>query len=237
MSILTVSQLRQWSIIFVVFAAALSYARPVRFDFKDAGMRNLVEASSEMPFERVVGLSNFIGGWIELDTERLAGPVRGEFEVDLRTFQTGIDARDELLREKVLNVAEFPKAIFVLEKFTKFSKPVLADGHTVHGRWEGTLKVRGVTKPQSMLVKLTYFRENEKTKQRAMGNLLKVDTSFDLDTSAFGFLIPETFRFQLSKFLQLSVDVIGTDRLPSVLPPRAEASTRPTPAVAKPTRK
>lgn len=211
----------------VLLSGAAAEGKMTRFDMRDGGLRNLVEFVSDALLEKVVGISNAVSGWLELDPDRLADGVRGEFEIDVRTFETGVEARNEQFREKYLGAGEHPVANFTLTTLLSSSKPRLGEGQPVVLRVEGTLRAKGVVKPQAVLVKLTYFKESELTRQRLSGNLMKASASFDVDTQLFGINIPENFRARLSRFVQVTADLVGTDRPP--LTPAEAAAAKATP--------
>src|SRR4051794_19843249 len=94
--------------LFVFLLCAVAWGKPTRFEFRDAGLRNLVHFVSDVPLEKILGISNFVSGWLEIDPENLGEAVQGEFQVDVRTFETGIDSRNDLLRDKIFSAAEFP---------------------------------------------------------------------------------------------------------------------------------
>ncbi len=203
-------------VLLITFLSAAAPAKPVRYDMRDGGLRNLVEFVSDAMLEKVVGISNAVSGWIELDPERLGDGIRGEFEVDVRTFETGIELRNEHIREKILGGGEFPLANFSLGKLTSVSKAKLGVGaQPVVARVEGQLKAKGQTRAQAVLLKLIYIPESELTKTRLPGNLLKVSANFEVDTNDFGITVPEAFKARFSRYIQVTVDAVGTDRPPT----------------------
>jgi polyisoprenoid-binding protein YceI len=207
--------MRHFKVFLAVFLAASSLpAKNTRFDFRDVGLRNLIHFVSDAPLEKILGISNFVSGWLELDPDHLSDNARGEFQVDVRTFETGIDSRNDQLRDKVFDAAEFPIAVFTVQKVLSVSQPRLGGGQPVSVRIQGLMKIKGVSHPQDILVKLLYLGQTEITKQRLTGNLLKLSASFDVDTSQFNLIVPDTFRERFAKFVQVEVDAIGTDTLP-----------------------
>jgi len=198
---------------------ALAETKNIRFDFRDAFQRDIVNFTSDAPLEKIIGLSTAVSGWLEIDPDKLAGPARGEFEVDLRTFDTGSAMRNEQLREKFLGTAEHPVASFSVSRLVNPSKPKLGDQQSVVAKVEGTLKIRGLSRPFSILTKLVYFKQSEMTKQRLNGNLLKLTGTFDIDLSAFSILLPDAFKYRIARFVQVSVDAVCTNApVPALVP-------------------
>jgi polyisoprenoid-binding protein YceI len=192
----------------------VAFAKSTRFDFRDAGSRNVIEFVSDGTLEKIVGLSTSFSGWMELDPERLSDSFKGEFEVDVRTFTTGIESRNDQMKEKFLNAGEFPVAVFTVTRLVSISRAKLGDQQPITAKLEGILKMKGMQKIQSILAKFVYFKESELTKQRLGGNLLKVSANFDLDLSQFNVSLPDNQRARLTRFLQMSVDAVGSDQPP-----------------------
>jgi polyisoprenoid-binding protein YceI len=207
---------RLFILLAILLAGVPVQARTTRFDFRDVGLRNLIHFVSDAPLEKILGISNFVSGWIELDPDHLGDNARGEFQVDVRTFETGIDSRNDQLRDKVFDAAEFPIAVFTVQKILNVSQPRLGAGQPISARIQGLMKIKGVSHPQDILVKLLLLGQTEVTKQRLAGNLLKLSASFDVDTSQYNLTVPDAFRERFSKFVQVEVDAIGTDSLPMV---------------------
>ena len=199
--------------------------RAVRFDMRDGGLRNLVQFTSDAPLEKVVGVSNTLAGWLTLDPERLQDGIRGEFEADVRTFETGMPSRNEQLRDVILNASAHPVATFKIDRVVATSKPRLVEGAPTLVRLEGSLKIRGVTRPQLVIAKLSYFRESPTTRQRLPGNLLKVSATLDVDTEQFQITMPAGFQALMARYVQITVDMVGSDRIPARVSERKSASS------------
>lgn len=206
----------------MAFFSTLAEAKPLRFEVKDAIQRDIVQFVSEAPLEKVVGLTSAVSGWVEVDPQKLSDGVKGEFEVDVRNFDTGNLLRNDHLREKFLFTSEFPVATFSFSKLSNSSKTQLPDQQSVVLRVEGTMKIKGVSKPLAVLLKTTYFKQSDMTNQRLGGNLLRVSSSFDLDLQNFGIMIPEGLKFKLARYVQVSVDVVGSDGRPPAIVPIGE---------------
>lgn len=193
-----------------------AWGKGTRFEFRDAGLRNLIHFVSDMPLEKILGISNFVSGWLEVDPENLAEGAQGEFQVDVRTFETGIDSRNDQLRDKVFSASDFPIATFTVQKVLNVSKARLSPNQPVSARVQGVMKIKGVARNQDILVKLLYLKETPTTRQRLTGNLVKLSASFDVDLSQYNLNVPDPFRERFAKFVQVEVDALGTDNLPTL---------------------
>ncbi len=197
------------SILFL-FSLAPAHAATTRFELKDIGLRNLIQVTMEGMLEKTVGISSFLFGWIELDPDRLIDGINGEIRTDLRTFHTGVAAKEDFILDKLLLVKEYPTATVTLSKLLSVSKANLRDGQPVVAKIEGILQMKGLKKTQTFLLKLSYFRESPLTLNRGTGNLLKVSGSWDVDLTQFEVSIPENLKAQVPRFVQVSGDFVAS---------------------------
>lgn len=107
------------------------------------------KVGSSLPLVTVSGSSSQIdGGGHAVISENAATINDLRFEVDPKSFKTGISLRDEHMQEKVFAASDgsIPKITLKAETFQ-------AQFNAAKARWEGTLKgeltMRGVTKPVS----------------------------------------------------------------------------------------
>ncbi len=196
---------------FIVITSTLTVlAKPTRFEVKDIVGRDLVSFVSEAPLDRLVGITNHVAGWLEVDLEN-PQTLRAELEVDMRSFETGIELRNEHFREKYLNTADFPFSSFSLKKSTFPPKSVLTDGKIVQGKLEGELKIRNIVKSVTVAAKLGYFKESELTKQRLGGNLLRLSGIVDIEPNQFGISVNENLKLLIAPKVKAHVNIVGTD--------------------------
>ncbi len=200
-----------------LFAVSV-FGKTTRFEFRDAGLRNTVHFIADAPLERTVGLSSALTGWMELDPEKLDAGAKGEFQVDVRTFFTGIETKSEYLRERLLRAPEFPIATFRLDKVSGFSKPRWEEGVAVECQADGELKMRGVSSKQAVKLELTPYKESPDTKRRLPGNLVRLVGSFDVSPAAFQMLPGAEFKLRFPTIVKVSVAAVGSDRVAAPVP-------------------
>ncbi len=206
----------------ILFASAfcqLTLAKATRFEVRDAAQRDSIQVVSEAQLEKIVAVNSSVLGWLEVDPEQPRQGVKGEYEVDLRGFVTGNPSRDTFLRDKLLNSGEFPTAKFVISKPLSFAATRLLDQQPTVVRMEGTFSIKGQNRVQPILVKLTYFKQSDKTGSRLSGNLIRISSSFDLDLANFGIIIPDGMKFRVAKVVQVNIDLIGNDGLVPFITP------------------
>jgi len=211
-----------------IFTLGLSLpasAKPIRFEVRDPAQRDLIQVTSDIPLEKMVAISSAVGGWFEIDPDKLSDVVKGELQSDVRNFDSGNSSRNDFLRDKVWMAPEGPGIVFVPQKMLHVSKARLGEGQPVAFRVEGLLKYRGLSKVISVLGKMTYQKQSEATAaHRGPGNLIRVSANFDLDLTQFGFSTPEIGKARLSRYLQVSTDFVASDTqwvtaVPVVNPP------------------
>jgi polyisoprenoid-binding protein YceI len=104
-----------------LFLFQLAAATSVKFLLSARDGRNVIKFISKAPLETIEGKTGQIDGSVEVDLAD-AATAAGQFEVDLTTVKTGIDMRDQHMREGYLHTDSFPKATFKIVKVTK-AKP------------------------------------------------------------------------------------------------------------------
>jgi polyisoprenoid-binding protein YceI len=194
--------------IFTFFALLLSINAQTTF-IASGDSRNQATFESNAPLEDIVGVSNKLEAVAMIDIDNLAKS-KGKVTVDLTHLKTGIDLRDEHLRSETwLNTEEYPDAIFKLEKISGANS--LSDGKETDVKLHGTFTVHGVTKEIVADGELTYFKESERTKNRIAGNLLKVNTNFEIKLSDYGIEIPSMVVGKVDEVIKVSAMFIATD--------------------------
>ncbi|MCB0416828.1 MAG: YceI family protein, partial [Bdellovibrionales bacterium] len=87
-----------------------------RFEVRDAAQRDIVQFTSDAPLEKVLGVNSSLRGWIAVDPNNLSKGVQGEFEVDMRTFDTGMLLRNEHFRTQFLETNQYPFSTFKIDR-------------------------------------------------------------------------------------------------------------------------
>ena len=174
--------------------------------------RNQASFLSDAPLESIVGVSNNLEAVAMIDVNNITNNPKGKVNVDLNKLKTGIALRDEHLRSaNWLNTEKFPFATFMLTGISDASSNKLEDGKKVKATIHGKFTVHGVTKDISAPGELTYFKENERTKLKIKGNLLKVKASFDIKLGDYGITIPDMVVGKVDDNVRVSVNFISTD--------------------------
>ncbi len=185
-------------------------SRRMQFVYDDSLGRNSVMFQSSAPLETIIGVTNALYGYIEVDLDSLTDNPMARFEVDLRDLTTGIEQRDEDMKsEEFLAVDSFPIATLELMSIRKAADIVLVNEGVVDIVARGTFELRGVLDTVNVNAKLTYFEENEITQTRLPGDILKIDANFLIRLSDFGITIPEMAILKLDDRISISIDAYG----------------------------
>ena len=101
--------------IFVALAAGLVAASPAltaQFATGKGDPGNMVMFSVSAPLETIVGTSAGVSGHFKFDPNNVKGSGYGAFTVDVSSFNTGIDLRDEHFRDNFLETGDYPTSTF-----------------------------------------------------------------------------------------------------------------------------
>ena len=200
-----------------LFLAPTAFAASTKFLSTSRDGKNVIKFASKAPLETIEGVTSRIDGDVEVDLAD-AATAAGQFEVDLTTLKTGIDMRDQHLRERFVHTDSFPKAVFKLIKVTKAGAKAMADGQPVNIEAQGEMTIHGVTKPVSVSGTVTYMKESEETGARLPGDLLHVDVSFPILLSDFNIERPKMLFMKLSDKVGIAVDVFVSTKQPEPRP-------------------
>jgi polyisoprenoid-binding protein YceI len=93
-----------------------------------------------------VGTTSVVSGSIVLTSEGAIVPNESLFRVDLASLATDNDRRDNYVRQRTLEVEEYPEAVLVPRRFAGLSFPLRETG-AVRFQLEADLTLHGVTAP------------------------------------------------------------------------------------------
>src|SRR3989339_1579039 len=185
-------------------------AQTFSVDTKDG--RNQASFISDAPFEKIVGLASGLDATVMLNVNGITQKPMGKVLVPIKSIKTGIDLRDEHLRsENWLNAGKYPFAEFQLTGIKNPTSRKLNDGQRVTATLIGKFSVHGVTKNIEVPATLTYFKESEKTKAKAPGNLLVANAEFDIKLSDYGVKIPSMVVGKVNEEVKITTNFVSSD--------------------------
>jgi mono/diheme cytochrome c family protein/polyisoprenoid-binding protein YceI len=169
-----------------------------------------VRFSVEAPLDTIGGLAYGVLGAAQLDPE--SGATTGRLVVDLGSFHTGLDLRDEDLRDQFFETSRFPNAVLELKQVEWAQKP--APGANAQGTAIFSLNLHGVTR--SLAAPIT-----AKLGERDGHPAVHVRTTFDLKLSDYQIQRPRRLFLKLGDAAHVTFE--GTLLAPDA-PAPAQAS-------------
>jgi len=165
-------------LILVSALACLNLAQAAQFKVSKGNVN--FTAKGFPAFITIAGKSENITGTLNQEGKELSGT----FDVDLSTLETGMDLRDDHMKNKYLEVTKFPKATLKLPKFTPEKS----------GSVEGILTLKEVEKP----IKIDYTIDSSE-------GSMTVKTTFELLLTDFKVGIPSFQGITVAKTIKLAV--------------------------------
>jgi polyisoprenoid-binding protein YceI len=123
------------------------------------GDPNEVTFVSKAPLETFDGSTKHISGSVELDPQALGDSITVEVSVDLATLDTGIDLRNQHMRENHLHTDEHPSAVFRGAHLVGEHANSLTPGAPAMLTLAGSFSLHGVTRRVELPVTLTLDAE------------------------------------------------------------------------------
>ncbi len=179
------------------------------FNFEDKYGRNQISFFSTTPLEDITGISNAVKGKVTFNVADVKS-LKGSITIPVASIKTGIDLRDEHLRsDNWLDAENFPEITFVIKKVGDIK--VIADSK-LEAKVTGDFTAHGVTKEVVANVTMTYLDESEQTKQRAPGDLLGVQATFNIVLSDYD-VENMVVGQKVSENIEISINIVGSSAM------------------------
>ena len=173
-----------------------------RFEFRPADESNSVEFVSKAPMETVIGKTGQVTGHVVLDPAALADSIEISATVSLATLDTGIELRNQHMRENHLETDKFPAATFEGARVVAGAGAALAAGKTQPVEIEGDFQVHGVTKTIRVPVDLTWTPASGDRPES-----LRSVARFNVKLSDYGIKRPQFLVMKLDEVQHVTFDV------------------------------
>jgi polyisoprenoid-binding protein YceI len=197
--------MKKLALLALAFAATLS-AAPRTYNVTSDG-KNYAMFTSEATLETIHGRTSGVSGTIDADPAN-ASDAKVNVSIDLTTLDTGISMRNDHMRNKFLQVEQFPKAEFKSVSVTG-AKSVAAN-KPADLTVTGDLTIHGVTKRVTAPVRVVLIPESELTKaSRGPGDWIHATAEFAIKLSDFGIEVPQTLGMKLSNDIALKLDLFA----------------------------
>jgi polyisoprenoid-binding protein YceI len=155
-----------------------------------------VRFESDAKLEFIEGVTQAVSGWIFCDIENLDS-VAGVIQCDLRSLETGIETRDEHMRDRHLHTAQYPIDFFHLTGVRGF--PAKLDiGQTYNGTADGLFFIHGVSR------EIHPALEIERIQSRA-GESIVVKAKFQIHLEDYDIPRPKALFLKLAETILVDV--------------------------------
>jgi len=179
------------------------------FSFEDKKGENQVSFFSTTPLEDVTGISNAVTGKVTVKVDDIK-TLKGSISVPVASLKTGIDLRDEHMKSRNWMDAEnYPDITFVIKKVSDVK---IETDNRLQANVTGDFTTHGVTKEIVVPVTMTYLDESEQTKQRAPGDLLGVQTTFNITLSEYD-VENMVIGQKMAEDVKITVNIVGSSSM------------------------
>ena len=179
------------------------------FNFEDKYGRNQLTFFSTTPLEDVTGVSNSVKGKITFNISDIK-TLKGSISMPVASLKTGIDLRDEhMISENWMDAENYPEITFMIKRVSNVKTE--AD-NKLSAAVTGDFTTHGVTKEIVVPVTLTYLDESEQTKQRAPGDLLGVQATFNITLSDYN-IDNMVIGQKMADDIEIRVNIVGSSAM------------------------
>jgi thiosulfate dehydrogenase len=156
-----------------------------------------VKFKVEGPLDDVFGETRQVSGSLEFDPAAW-GSGKAWVAVELGSIKTGIDQRDEDMRNEFLQVQRFPFALLVIEKLERTSTPKLEPGQTGEAEAVGSFELHGVRRAVRVPVKVKMEADRK----------VWVSGAIEVPFADYNITRPQRLFIKLGDVAEVSFDVL-----------------------------
>jgi len=199
------------SLLGVLLAFALAaQAVPRTFTVNPGFARNKVSFHSEATVESFDGATQKVDGQVVVDPDAPGTGSSAWFQVDLASLDTGMELRNQHMRQNHLHTDKHPFTRFEM-KGMEGAMPALKAGQTARLTARGDFTLHGVTVSRSVPVDVTWYPDGGKDAKSA-GEVLHVVCRFDVALKEHKIPRPEFLFMKVAESMQVTVDVWAVAR-------------------------
>ncbi|HEY6438115.1 MAG TPA: YceI family protein, partial [Ignavibacteriaceae bacterium] len=155
------------------------------------------------------GVSNAVKGKVTFNVADVK-TLKGSISIPVASLKTGIDLRDGHLKsDNWLDAENYPEIIFTIKKISDVK---VETDNKLEAKVTGDFTVHGVTKEVVTIVTMSYLDESEQTKQRAPGDLLGVQATFNIILSDYdveNMIVGQ----KVSENIEINVNIVGSSAM------------------------
>lgn len=182
----------------VLLLATASTTAAAEFVVK-AGSPSLVVFTSKAATETFTGKTDRMEGRIVVDTDAPGDSIEVRITVDMASLDTGIDKRNQHMRDNHLETKTYPTAVFEGAALRGPAPLVFAPGATVPVEVEGTFTLHGVSRRLHATVNVT-LRDDAS---------LAFETQFPVELADYNVSRPKFLFLKLAETQQVSVSGVA----------------------------
>jgi len=203
--------------IIVLISVALTLAQGFKvkasgeqtFNFEDKYGRNQLTFFSSTPLEDITGVSNAVKGKVTFNVADIK-TLKGSISIPVASLKTGIDLRDEHLKsDNWMDAESYPEITFLIKSVSEVKTE--AD-NKLQIKVTGDFTTHGVTKEIVVPISLTYLDASEQTKQRAPGDLLGVQATFNIVLSDYD-IDNMIVGQKVADDIEINVNIVGSNAM------------------------
>ena len=169
-------------------------AKGATVELQPAAGKTIFKATGRPSALKIVGESPGPSGTVKV----VEGQIRGALILDLNGLDTGINLRNNHMKEKYLEVQKYPKATLTLSQAAFPATDVSKNFSYEKLPFLGTLNLHGVDKPVSGTADIS-----------RSGKTVKVKADFTLKLPEFGMDIPKYMGITVAEDVSISVETSG----------------------------
>jgi len=179
------------------------------FNFEDKYGRNQLTFFSSTPLEDITGVSNAVKGKVTFNVADIK-TLKGSISIPVASLKTGIDLRDEHLKsDNWMDAESYPEITFLIKSVSEVKTE--AD-NKLQIKVTGDFTTHGVTKEIVVPISLTYLDASEQTKQRAPGDLLGIQATFNIVLSDYD-IDNMIVGQKVADDIEINVNIVGSNAM------------------------
>lgn len=196
-------------VIIALVALALSPLQAEMFYVAGRPEVDTVTFESQAKLEFVSGETHTVVGVIDFNPATPAAGATGRLRVDARTLKTGIELRDEHMRDRHLHTAQYPHIEFLLKSVSGLPA-TLPTGTAVNCQVTGDFTVHGKTRNITAPATVTWRKRSDSDQH------LEIIATFPVKLDDYGVPRPKALFLKLAETLDIRVRIIAATGNPPV---------------------
>jgi polyisoprenoid-binding protein YceI len=188
-----------------LLAGSLAQAAPRTFVVMSDFPRNKVSFHSKATVESFDGSTRKATGQVVVDPATPGDPSSAWFQVDLASLDTGMELRNQHMRENHLHTDKHPFTRFELQAL-EGALPALQAGKSATLKATGDFTLHGVTRRRTVPVEVTWYPDGGKD-SGARAEVLHLVCRFDVALKEHQIPRPEFLFMKVAESMQVTVDL------------------------------